>query len=395
MRTIAFGIFRRWTIRLALIWVAVVLVFQLAFVPIAIMVRLNARHHQELMDLVPGASVILKDYFEGNELTSPLIMSLSALCYALLIIAVVFDVRRQLKKKRRIATTLSGVERLRDAALDFHKREGRFPNSWAELEDGPQQEDGCDEKKPDVRFLSNLDVGIVATSAKPWRNPFGILRCAFVILEDGTIVKARGRAVTRLYDVISASSDHNSDVGRFYSSFGKLKFERGTGFASAFCPLRVLAVTPFFALPCLVLGKLSFDLFFYCVNHWNPFEIPEAFIYLSGILVSAPLTIGLILAAVLLLALCAYAGWLHWRAGAWERRNVAPLSSALVGALAACASFLWFFIVVLSGQNNAIFVARALLLHFTFPVFFVVSGWCCCFWYVLAAPFWGLLQLFS
>lgn len=441
MRTIAFGIFRRWITRLGLFWIACFILVPLVSIPLSVALRRTWLNFSWLGGPPPIVDIAWK-----YQLTLQLVC-LSILLYALLAALAVVYVRSQLKKERRIATTLRDFVRLRDTVFDFHQREGRFPDSIEELKDECQMGDSSEQKKIDVRFLSNLGVGVVAASAKPWRTPFGFCRNAVVILEDGSIVQARGAEVSRLDDVVAASakpwrtpfgflrnaevtledgsivkargaavvaasSDRRKDVGRFYASNGKLRFERGKEFASAFCPMGGVALMTFLALATLYLllltgfltalfGRATYEEV--GARHTVTWQEARYLATFYFELIGAPI-------AILFLALGGYSGWLHWRAGSLFNGFGVPFVLALVGFLLLCAFLCpMIFIslpILFSGSSplgslemliQALEVLVSIFTSLTVTSTIIpepLFNWALFFWYVLATPFLGIFALF-
>ncbi len=392
MRNIAFNIFRRWTIRLALFWLAYFLLFSLVAIPLALLAQFDLSQYGGFTIDMPGAAFVLRICARGNVLETLLIIFLSALIYALLALLIRVFVRRQLKRRLTIATSLSDFERLRDALFAFRNREGRFPDSLEELKDERLTNDFTRRGKTVVRFLSNLNVGVVAMSSKLWRSPFFFRRHAFVILEEGTIVDARGRALNRLLDVIWASKGRGKDVGRFHArDDGRLRFERGKEFASAFCPLNVVAVMPVLALSCLVFCRRV-------LHYVERYDVFEGFMAFAGSPIAYSTSIfflGFLLLAVLILALSVYAGWLHYRAGLSGLRNVLPVSFALLGTFLFCVYLVWLLKVISDRQSDVADMVCSLAffsgaLRWTSGYDFLLA-----FWGLLLSPMWVLWRIFA
>ena len=149
------------------------------------------------------------------------------LIYAFWISAATVCIRRQ---KRAETTTLKRFEKFRDALFERRDQTGRFPESLEDLdfENASEYRDAF--RRREFLCLANLGIGAIGATATSWRAPFAPWRFGrrtLVALEDGSIVKVRGRrAVERFYDVVWAAKKWKN-VGYFYPIENKLEFEEG------------------------------------------------------------------------------------------------------------------------------------------------------------------------
>lgn len=149
------------------------------------------------------------------------------LIYAFWISAATVCIRRQ---KRAETTTLKRFEKFRDALFERRDQTGRFPESLEDLdfENASEYRDAF--RRRELLCLANLRIGAIGATATSWRAPFAPWRFGrrtLVALEDGSIVKVRGRrAVERFYDVVWAAKKRKN-VGYFYPIENKLEFEEG------------------------------------------------------------------------------------------------------------------------------------------------------------------------
>jgi len=165
---------------------------------------------------------------EGGGFNFAASFVLDALIYAFWFAAALFYVYLQTRKRRAEATTFGRFERFRDACFAFRDQTGRFPNSLEDLgaEDASEFRDAF--RRREFLFLSTLGVGVVAATAKSWRAPFAPVvfgRRTLVALEDGSIVKVRGRRTVNLFYDVLRTARKQENVGRFYVAKNKLKFE--------------------------------------------------------------------------------------------------------------------------------------------------------------------------
>ncbi len=206
---------------------------------------------------------------EGYEFNFEKSFIPDVLIYAFWISAATVCIRRQ---KRAETTTLKRFEKFRDAQLEFRDQTGRFPESLEDLEAKSASEFRDAFRRREFLCLANLGIGAIGATATSWRAPcipwrFG--RRTLVALEDGSIVKVRGRrAVERFYDVVWAAEKWKN-VGYFYPVKNKLEFEEGEKpFKRIAKANRILKLTfflflwLFFLVSFLVRGNLCYCLFY-------------------------------------------------------------------------------------------------------------------------------------
>ena len=165
--------------------------------------------HREALFVALGVSLVL----------------LNAVCFSL----GVLYIRRQIRKRRDEATAAARFEEFRDACFAYRDKMGNFPTTLKELGTKVDRKYGNPLYNLEFRLLSPLDIGVIASSAPPWRAPFapwGFGLRTLVALEDGAIVKVRGRrAVNSFYNVV-LTAEMGKSVGRFYQMENELRFER-------------------------------------------------------------------------------------------------------------------------------------------------------------------------
>ena len=140
----------------------------------------------------------------------------------------VLYVRRQIRKRREETAAFERFTAFRDAQFEYREKTGRFPTTLQELGKTVDAKYRNPFYNLEFRCLSNLDVGVIGASAKPWRAPFapwGFGLRMFVALEDGSTVIVRGRRAVDFFDDVVWVAETEKDVGKFYLKKNKLRFK--------------------------------------------------------------------------------------------------------------------------------------------------------------------------
>ncbi len=264
-------------------------------------------------------TVTMIEQRDFSALREPLTVSICL--YGTLLALSILYLLRQWRNISRSKTTIERLEQLRTLCVTFKERTGRFPNSASELEMNEDVE-LCDAfKKRPFLFLSSRNIGIVASTVYLGWKAFVLSRRAFLLLDDGSIVMVRGRAVSSLFDKVWAS-ETNADLGKFYAPNGQLKFKPGSGYPAAFCSLSTLIIAPLLAFLMLVLAEGT-------LAALEPIGRATQEVYWATLLyATVSVAYLLVFASLAFLALGAYTGWLHWRYGDYSqgKRSTALLA---------------------------------------------------------------------